>query len=250
MGKIIVIVVVTMMLFMLASCKKDLPPKERLEQMGIPFTVEEFHKRIHKKDYIAVNLLLEAGIHVDEASGIGPGWEKGRYDKTWSALILAVMLDDIEMVKLLLKHGANINYYVKDPNPNEPGMGIGTGYALNYVSVTKPEMLKLLLENGANPNINGVCFFDSFYKDTCSWNWPKPPDESLKRKMEESIRLLIKHGANLNCFDNSSIENYRKTPMNYENCPENLKRLIREHGAKTYNEMKEQGLLSKKEKTL
>ena len=62
----------------------------------------------------------------------------------WRPITAAARRGDLEMVKLLLDHGAD---------PNLPEDGAPVGVALwTAVYLDQPEMVKLLLEHGANPN--------------------------------------------------------------------------------------------------
>jgi ankyrin repeat protein len=80
--------------------------------------------------------------------------------------------DDLEMVKLLLSHGAD---------PSLPVEGAPLGQALwTAVYQNQPEMAKLLLEHGANPNTSPESSGSALFQ---------------ARKHPELHRLLLAHGA-------------------------------------------------------
>lgn len=88
---------------------------------------------------------------------------------------------DLEMVRLLLKAGAN-------PNPKEH-LGCYLHYLLHEYEATKTtsgelvlELMVALLEGGANPN-----------RPWCN-NW-RAYDYAASQKVESVARLLLQHGA-------------------------------------------------------
>jgi hypothetical protein len=106
------------------------------------------------------------------------------------------MTRNTELVRLLLKHGANPNFIEKSQNGVESGIW-------GYVYKEDNEIVKLLLEYGADPNIPWL-----FNPNRESRLYPlesflnlhfEPGDgmtlDEFKEKKLESIRLLLKYGA-------------------------------------------------------
>ena len=126
----------------------------------------------------------------------------GRFDITFP-IYKATMTRNTELVRLLLKHGANPNFIEKNHN------GIETGIFGN-VFPEDIEIVKLLLEYRADPNIPWL-----FNPNRGSRLYPlelflnlhfEPDDMTLdefKEKKLESLRLLLKYGADPSKINNS-----------------------------------------------
>lgn len=107
--------------------KKPIAAKQKLEQMNIPFSADEFVRQAGNRDTGALQLFLDANMNPDS---------KGKYGRT--ALIQATYLCNTDAVRLLLANGASVN--AKD----ETGM---TALAHTARSCNT-ETMSALLENG------------------------------------------------------------------------------------------------------
>ncbi|AGC02287.1 ankyrin repeat protein [Acanthamoeba polyphaga moumouvirus] len=140
------------------------------------------HKQIPDSMQIINNLVKLSNINAKNENG-------------WTALMIASANTrndvDIEIVKLLLKSGADINSI---NNLGETALMICSQYSNIY---STPETVKLLLEYGANPNIKSyqnltALILSCMYSNTDSNN--------------ETVEILLNNGAdvNLTCRDNIS----------------------------------------------
>ncbi|GBO54087.1 hypothetical protein APA_2035 [Pseudanabaena sp. lw0831] len=100
-------------------------------------------------------------------------------------LMSAAYNGDIEMVKLLLLKGAEVN-----SSPDEGVAAIDEAIRLNH-----PDVVKLLLENGANPNHNVL--------------GATPLHHAAYYGYQKIVSLLIEHGADINAKSLSD----KKTPL-------------------------------------
>ncbi len=96
---------------------------------------EDLFEAINKHDAKKIESLLKKGADVNATTpkGIMP-------------LHLASMIGDVEIVRILLKHGANPNKAV------EPWDYKGLTPLLAALLANKPEVIEVLLKNGADPN--------------------------------------------------------------------------------------------------
>ena len=113
---------------------------------------------------------------------------KGRENDWYSPLIVGIMENRIDMVKILLDAGANIEF---------PATWGET--PLTFAASTNPDMVRLLLAHGANVN-------------------PSPDDsgrtplsEAIRAKNAQILKILIDHGADLITKN----EKLRATTMQY-----------------------------------
>ena len=96
--------------------------------------------------------------------------------RCYSVLLRAIRVQSVEIVKLLLKHGANIN----------PTEKYSSDVPLNWaVSIGNIKIVELLLKAGADPNVEGGC-------GDCSLIL------AVERANVEMVELLLKHKANPN----------------------------------------------------
>jgi hypothetical protein len=129
----------------------------------------------------------------------------------------ATMTRNTELVRLLLKHGANPNFIEKRHS------GIETGIFGN-VFHEDIEIIKLLLEYGADPNIPWLinpAGGSRLYPLQIFLNQHFEPDDGMtidefKEKKLESLRLLLKYGADPSKI-NYSGRNYDGSIPNGEN---------------------------------
>lgn len=98
--------------------------RKMLSDIGIEFTIDEYHDRIQEGDYSAVELFLKAGMtpNADNRAGY-----------------YAIDYGHVSILKLLFKYGLDAN---------------DTGLVLNAVWEKNIEILELLKKEGADFNIN------------------------------------------------------------------------------------------------
>ena len=121
------------------------------------------------------NILDQVGIDATDGDGR-------------TALIQTAAFNNIELLKWLVKNGADINFQDR------------IGYtALHFAGQNKyVDIAAYLLESGADPNIRDI------HGNTPLWT-------AIFNSRDEKriVRLLLKHGANINLSNN-----YHKTPAN------------------------------------
>lgn len=101
-----------------------------------------------------------------------------------SPLMLAVGKNNLDLVKLLVEHGANPNIkYIDEVGDTE-------GYTPFLLAIQNNnfDMVKLLVEHGANVNSEADC------GDT-------PLSLAVERNNFEMVKYLVEHGANVNRKD-------------------------------------------------
>jgi len=129
-----------------------------------------------------------------------------------SPLSTAIEMKNLELVKLLVEHGADVNPKFPNPNPLSEAAAAGSkeiilyllekgadvnriddmGFAPVHNAVLKKvnsEILTLLLEHGANPDI----------KDP---NGETPLFYAVRNRDPEKVKVLLDHGARLNVTNN------------------------------------------------
>jgi ankyrin repeat protein len=109
--------------------------KHALERLYIPYDEPTFYKAIYNNDKVITNLFL--------LSGMSPNF-KFSVMKEITPLILASYRNNVELVKLLIEKGADINYMYPIEQNNERTALYYSIQKLNY------EICKLLLEKGAH----------------------------------------------------------------------------------------------------
>ena len=127
-------------------------------------------------------------------------------DGDGTPLYWACVQEDTEIIKLLLEHGADINGKIRD---GETPLSRACYY-------NRTEVAKLLLDLGADPNIK-----DAEGKTPLYW--------AFKRNHTEIIKLLLEHGADANIKDKdgySLLYHACRYSKNIE-----LVKLLLEHGA-------------------
>jgi len=139
-------------------------------------------------------------------------------------LQLAVFGRSTEMVEMLLDAGADVN----GRSESRPAHFFGTALHM-AAGIGNPEITKLLIERGADVNSNPP--LDGRTPLHYAAGSAKASDDLL-----ETIRILIDHGADVNARDKLG-----KTPLDYAGDPEMLKvypatekiaDLLRQHGAR------------------
>ncbi len=119
------------LLLLLAGCKSEerkaqerFEARKMLSDIGIEFTIDEYHDRIQEGDYTAVELFLKAGMTPNA------GQRAGYY---------AVDYGHITILELLFKYGLDAN---------------DSGLVLNAIWEKNIEILELLKRRGADFNRN------------------------------------------------------------------------------------------------
>lgn len=149
------------------ACGQD-AEKARLKlgQMDIPYTEDSFIELVSKGDGVAVNLFLEAGMGA--TIGLIPASKSGQLDmlklllenganvntkgRRWghSALMVAVEGGYLEVVKELIKRGANVN---AKNNTGNTALMLVAGEKDSKDGIRKyRDILNLLVENKADVN--------------------------------------------------------------------------------------------------
>lgn len=99
---------------------------------------------------------------------------------SWTALLEAVRLEKLVMVRLLLSKGASVNFGTELPTGH-----YGHSYAVYLASITgNVEILKLLLEKGAEMNRTGCVGLP-------------PLIAAILKKFPEVVKVLVANGANV-----------------------------------------------------
>lgn len=172
-----------------------------------------------------VQLLLENGVNVDTIRC----YRGKEGDGYFSPLLDCISItESMEMVRLLIKHGVDVNYI------NNGYFNFNKAYmectSLFYATITNNyQIVKLLLENGAD--VNRVCLYKNVKYDGHS----TPLVESIRAKNVELSRLFVESGADVNYVINDFYDkSERRYPLIFvainSESPEILQLLL-EHGA-------------------
>ena len=157
-----------------------------------------------------IELLVNAGADVNYSIEKYNYWHKvgetsaGSLARTTSVLALAATKsDDIDIAKVLIEAGANVNYIVHESeNVDYP--------ILSYaVFNNKQDLAKLLLECGADPNQKRKCprkySYHDYDNDICSSagieEYSPISDAIWNIKDIAMLKLLVSHGGNPNSSD-------------------------------------------------
>lgn len=126
-------------------------------------------------------------------------------------LIRAIFQEDIDSVDLLIEFGANVNYNSK------------SNHSVLSSAVLKgnSEIIEKLLRNKANPNIE----MGSRNKETAVF-W------AAKHHEIDTLKLLIKYGANLNILNSKGLTALDVTPH------KDVQKILRQNGAKKAGELR------------
>jgi hypothetical protein len=166
--------------------------RKALERLSIPIDQTSFYNAIANNDKVIVGLFL--------MSGMSPNTLFKVKDNAVTPLILASYNNHIEMIKLLIEKGADINYMcVLKPNEERTALYYAI-QKLNY------DICKLLLEKGSHTYFinNGKIYkgkelLDKMIakKEFVSKNGkPSPMDEQAKEKAGKILELLKKYSDN------------------------------------------------------
>jgi ankyrin repeat protein len=128
------------------------------------------HEAVKIGDLPAVQKIIAAGVDVAEPDGRGA-----------PALQLAAARGHLEIARLLIKSGADVNFVTE---------GMGTPL-MGAAACLQPDMIKLLICHDADPNKKG---FDGRFPLICPY---RPGALAVDRQLK-CIRLLVANGANVN----------------------------------------------------
>lgn len=146
----------------------------------------------------AKELLEECKIDLNDRAGL-----------TTTALIIAAKRSYLDIVRLLLKHGADPN--IQD-NWNDTALT-----AVAYRA--EPTLIRELLEHGADPNIQGNCGHTALTNAASRGNCP-------------AILELLKYGANIDAQDKYNKRTALGMALSLRE--DNAARLLIEYGASTH----------------
>lgn len=131
-----------------------------------------------------------------------------------TALQLAVLKENLEMAKLLLDHGAEVNMQAQQEGEFPP--------LHCAVIIQNPKMMKLLLANGAD--VDG----GDYYGDTPLHH------EMVSGPRADIVKLLLEHGADTNVKERRNrfgLTPLHKAIMHGPNCNPEVVELLLEYGA-------------------
>lgn len=131
-----------------------------------------------------VRFLCDANAEVNNSCSYG--------NVNWSPLEVAIYRNNIEVIKILLKHGKGIDLEKRDTMDNT--------ILLNAVQKNKTELVRLLCEAGAKVNVYG--------------NNRTPLTLAAQRGFVEVIRVLLKYGKGIDVEMRES-GGWRATPLFY-----------------------------------
>lgn len=141
--------------------------------------------------------ILDAGVDINRNTKHIINWIPNSTELlyttyNWTALHYAVKSGDIDVVKMLLDYGADIN--ATDFNNTTP-----LYYAVNNINSS---MVKILLEYGADPNIRRNSINDYCYVTPTPLCCAVATEENYKKMLElrKIIKYLLDSGANTKCW--------------------------------------------------
>lgn len=144
--------------------------------------LKEIEKAIESNDLAAAEKILDKGVNLNRplTSAIDRFLSE-RYSST--PLKTACQDGSIEMVKLLVENGADVNYAIENVTPTSPLM-----CAMANETEDQLDIIKYLLENGADPNYSDgmMSVFDSLISH----------NQGVKNKLE-ILKLLEEYGGDL-----------------------------------------------------
>ncbi|MBL6990119.1 MAG: hypothetical protein ISR65_10090 [Bacteriovoracaceae bacterium] len=195
------VIKVAILLCLISSCypNKDSPENSRkaLGEMNIPFNEDEFIKAVKNNDYVVVKYFLNSGMNPNQHTTI-----KGTFPwvSTLPILALAVDNNDIKMLNLLLKHGADIDSTPdKSQSASDTTTTSDTPAALTLsglmwaVMTDNPKMVRALLDKGASADIKLRELLSAGILEIALTPFLKG-----KQVNQSMIRNLISHGADVN----------------------------------------------------
>ena len=186
------------------STLSEAEARRSLDEQGISYSLDSFFERIVAGDVSSVELFIAAGMDLNAQDNDG-----------YTALMLAAEGGYVEMVRLLVEHGVDVNaqYY---------------GYTALMLAAEggHVEVARFLVEHGADVNAPNE------YGDTALM-W------AARQGHVEVARFLVEHGADVNAQNNDGLTAlmwavlYFYVEMTMETTMERMEmvRLLVEHGA-------------------
>lgn len=203
---------ICIMLFILVGCQSSVT-SENLNKNQIvkaDSMKEQFFKAVEKGNIAEINNLINNGVNINSQDDLGR-----------TAIMIAAYANDVETAKALIEKGADVN--IQDNMKNNPFLYSG---AEGYI-----EILKLTIEAGANPKLlnryGGTALipasehgFVEVVKELLenteinvnhvnNLGWTALMEAIVLndggRKQQETIKLLIKHGADVNIPDSEGV---------------------------------------------
>lgn len=145
------------LLAFILSCSTPTPEQKKyraeLGKRGIPFEIDSMFEFIVKEDIDVVRLFIKAGIDLNDVTFKTPYGVKVDITRGRTPLMTACYMGNMELVKLFIEHGANINALSRNGNrrscKDTPLM-----YA---VLMGRKDVVLFLLEKKADVNLKSEC---------------------------------------------------------------------------------------------
>jgi ankyrin repeat protein len=175
------------------GCKNKEDYRKEMEQRGITYSAASFLSEVEADNTARAELFLKAGMNINV---------RDKYGNT--ALMLASMTGDPEMINLLIKKGANVN------------ARSDSGYtALMYVSSKgDTTTAKLLIKKGADVDSRNNDGDTALMLASLNGNF-------------ETAKLIVESGADVNVRNNKG-----NTALKYSFLDTRLEELLRKAGAR------------------
>ncbi|MBS4211537.1 ankyrin repeat domain-containing protein [Bacillus sp. FJAT-49825] len=224
------------MLFFLVGCQNPIILESSNENQIVEADSmkEQFFKAVEKGNIAEINNLINKGVNINSQDGLGR-----------TAIMIAAYANDVETAKALIEKGADVN--IQDKMKNNPFLYAG---AEGYI-----EILQLTIEAGANPKLlnryGGTALipasehgFVEVVKELLenteinvnhvnNLGWTALMEAIVLkdggRKQQETIKLLIEHGADVNIPDSDGV-----TPLQHakERNFSEIEKILLQAGAK------------------
>jgi ankyrin repeat protein len=145
-------------------------------------------------------------------------------------------LTAVDLIRLLLEHGANSNARLKTPTlqrahtPGEPSLNEGSTPLMRAAKNGDSAAIRLLLEHGADPNARqknqttALMFAAGLGRGTSAFT----KDYATEGELLESVKVLIAAGADVNAVNDTG-----ETPLHYgAQASDDIVRFLADKGAK------------------
>ena len=145
-------------------------------------------------------------------------------------------LNAIDVMKILLAHGANPNAALKTPTlqrahtPGEPALNTGTTPLMRAAKNGDSAAIRLLLEHGADPNARqknqttALMLAAGLGRGTGAFN----KDYATEAELLEAVKILVAAGADVNATNDTD-----ETPLHYgAQASDDIVRFLADKGAK------------------
>jgi len=174
--KLIPVIVVAAALLLSGCGRSPEDARKDLGKINIPYTEQAFAEAAGNKDMTTVKLFLEAGMSPNMPAGES------------TPLIEAANKSNLEMIKLLVEKGADVNGKSKDGLT--PVMAAVTAES----AAARQEAVKFLLEKGADLNVRYL--LNGF--------GVTPLMLAVQQKDLEVVKLILAHKVDVNSYDNNT----------------------------------------------